>query len=64
MEVHLEISQKSAIEPAHLDRWMSLFTSTVDLLFEGPRATRAKQRAQSIATMMGIKITQQNPIKS
>lgn len=64
MEVHLGISQKSLIEPQHVDRWVSLFTSTVDDLFEGPRATVARQRALSIATMMGIKIAQQNLLRS
>src|SRR5687768_9271900 len=51
MEVHLDISRKSLIKPEHLERWVSLFSGTVDQLFEGPRATLAKQRAQSIATM-------------
>jgi len=63
MEVHLDINQKSSIEPEHLARWVSLFTGTVDGLFEGPRALLAKQRAQSIATMMGIKIAQKNALQ-
>ncbi|HVG13855.1 MAG TPA: group III truncated hemoglobin [Chitinophagaceae bacterium] len=63
MDVHLNINKLSSIEPAHFARWVSLFTSTIDQLFEGPRATLAKQRAQSIATMMSIKIAQQKPLQ-
>ena len=63
MEVHLNISQKSKIEKKHLDRWAKLFTETVNDLFEGHRATIAKQRAASIATMMNIKINHPNPLK-
>ena len=56
MQLHLDISAKSKIEKEHLDRWVKIFTETVDELFEGPKATLAKQRAASIATMMNIKI--------
>ena len=56
MEIHLNISEKSKIEKAHLDRWVKIFSETVDEMFEGAKATLAKQRASSIATMMNIKI--------
>ena len=56
MEIHRDISSKSKIEKEHFDRWVQLFTESVDKLFEGPKAMLAKQRALSIATMMNIKI--------
>jgi hemoglobin len=56
MEIHQHISAKSAIEKKHLDRWVQLFTQTVDAHFEGPNATLMKQRATSIATLMQIKL--------
>ena len=56
MQIHLDISAKSKIQKEHLDRWVKIFTETVDELFEGPKATLAKQRAASIATMMNIKM--------
>ena len=56
MEIHLDISKKSKIEKAHLDRWVKIFSETVDEMFEGAKASLAKQRAMSIATMMNIKI--------
>jgi hemoglobin len=63
MEVHLDISQKSRIEKKHLDRWVQIFTKMVDELFEGNKATVAKQRAMSMATMMNVKINHPNPLK-
>ena len=57
MEIHLKISEKSKIEKEHLDRWVKVFSETVDELFEGAKASLAKQRAASIATMMHIKMS-------
>ena len=37
------------LEKQDFDRWLSLFTTTVDELFEGQKAEEAKQRAVSIA---------------
>ena len=59
MEIHLNISEKSKINKEHLDRWVKIFSETVDELFEGAKASLAKQRAASIATMMNIKLTGQ-----
>lgn len=59
MEVHQHIHQLSNIKKEHLDRWVQLFTSNVDEHFEGPKATLMKQRAQSIATLMDIKLNHQ-----
>lgn len=56
MEVHQHIHHLSAIRKEHLDRWVALFTATVDGLFEGPNAILIKQRAASIATLMNIKL--------
>ena len=63
MEIHRDISNKSKIEKEHFDRWVQLFTESVDKFFEGTKANLAKQRAASIATMMNIKINYPNPLK-
>ncbi len=60
MEVHQHIHQLSQIKKEHLDRWVHLFTTNVDEHFEGPKATLMKQRAQSIATLMDIKLNHQS----
>ena len=57
MEIHLNISDKSKIEKKHLDRWVTIFSATVDELFEGAKASSAKERAASIATMMHLKMS-------
>jgi len=56
MEIHRNIHQLSSIEKIHLDRWVELFTKTVDELFEGRYANLMKQRAVSIAMLMDIKL--------
>ncbi len=62
MQVHQHIHTLSPIQPEHLDRWLQLFTQTVDALFEGSKATLMKQRAQSVATLMNLKLNHP-PIK-
>lgn len=56
MVVHQHIHHLSHIKKEHLDRWVKIFTATVDDRFEGEKATLIKQRAMSIATIMDIKL--------
>ncbi len=56
MVIHQHIHQLTPLSMEHFDRWIRLFTSTVDELFSGEKAELAKQRAVSIATIMKIKI--------
>lgn len=56
MIAHLQLNQKSPLKQEHFARWLELFFETVDELFDGDNAELIKQRAQSIATMMQIKI--------
>ncbi len=56
MEVHQHIHNLSKIQKEHLDRWVQLFTETLDGLFEGSKTELMKQRAKSIATLMDIKL--------
>lgn len=51
-EVHLALHRHTAITPHHFQRWLYLFSATVDALFSGPRAEFAKQRAAAIARSM------------
>ena len=44
------------LEKQDFDRWLSLFTTTVDELFEGQKAEEAKQRAVSIAGIFQYKM--------
>ena len=63
MEIHQDINKKSPMEKQHFDRWVKLFSESVDKFYEGPKAIMAKQRAVSIATMMNIKINYPDPLK-
>ena len=56
MMVHQHIHQLSAIRKEHLDRWVRVFTETVEERFEGEKAILIQQRAQSVATLMDIKL--------
>jgi hemoglobin len=58
MQLHVKLNEKEALKEAHFTQWLALFNETVDELFEGPVAFQAKTRAQSIATMMQIRIHQ------
>jgi hemoglobin len=58
MKIHLDLHFQEPLTKAHFDRWLAHFNSTVDELFEGPKAHLAKERALSIATVMQIKIAQ------
>ena len=53
------------ISHAHFQRWMELFTATVDERFSGEKAKEAKWRAAKMAEMFESKIKhyQSNPLK-
>jgi hemoglobin len=56
MMIHRRIHELAHLTEEKFDRWVTLFCSSVDELFEGEKAELAKQRAESIATIMKIKI--------
>lgn len=51
-EKHLHMPLKKP----HFDRWLALFTETVDALFEGDLAQQAKQRAAVIGWTINSKM--------
>lgn len=58
MKSHQHLQEIFPLTSEHFKQWLSLFTSTVDELFEGEKALLAKQRAMSISMVMQIKILQ------
>jgi hemoglobin len=40
----------------HFDRWLALFNKSIDTLFEGPKASEAKQKANTMAILFMSKI--------
>ena len=60
MQIHQRIHEVIHLTDQHFERWLALFSLTVDNHFEGDKAELAKQRALSIATVMKLKIL--NPV--
>ena len=58
MQPHLILHERSPLKKHHFETWLKYFKVTVDELFEGEKAFIAKERAQSIATVMQIKLMQ------
>ncbi len=54
--VHAHIHTLFAFEDKHFERWVLLFKQAVDGLFTGVNAEKIKQRGESIATVMRIKL--------
>jgi hemoglobin len=61
MTAHVKMHNVVHFTTDHFERWIKLFTSTVDELFEGDKAELVKQRAISIATVMQLKILHNQP---
>lgn len=60
MQPHLDLQDKFSFTKAHFDRWLQLFSDSVDEHFEGNNSHAIKSRALSIATVMQIKIAENN----
>jgi hemoglobin len=60
MAVHYTLNRKIPLEEKHFQRWLQLFFETVDDLFSGDIATKAKKKAKSIAALMQFKMNQQH----
>jgi hemoglobin len=58
----LDIDAKSHLTPALFKIWIGHFNRTVDENFEGGNAEKIKTQALNLATVLQIKIAQQNNI--
>jgi hemoglobin len=56
LAVHRALARHTELTPQDFDRWLHLFSETVDELFSGPVADDAKARAHRIATVMQFHI--------
>jgi hemoglobin len=59
-QIHLDIDAKSHLTPALFKVWIGHFNATVDKNFEGENAEKIKTQALNLATVLQIKIAQQN----
>ncbi len=58
LKPHLDLHHKKPFAKKHFNKWLKLFTETIDCYYDGIKAHQAKVKAQSIATVMQIKISQ------
>ena len=47
--VHASLNRLAPLRPGHFERWLALWSATVDELFAGKRAELAKAHAQRVA---------------
>lgn len=52
LQIHAMLDRLSPLRPEHFQRWLEIFTETVDESFAGMRADFAKHRGQAIARRM------------
>ena len=60
MAVHYHLNKLTPLLPEYFERWLSLFTITVDDMFEGKLASTAKSKAMSIGSLMQFKMQEAN----
>jgi hemoglobin len=56
MQKHLYTNTFVTFKKEHFTIWLSYFSNTIDALFEGENSERMKARAQSIGTIMQLKM--------
>lgn len=56
LQVHLDLNNTYKLLGSHFDHWLLLFKTTVNEFFEGPVAQVAINKADSIATVIQIKM--------
>ena len=62
MYKHLLLNARKPLKLEHFQRWLELFTQTIDEHYQGPNAQTMKQFANSIANTMYSRISQQNAV--
>lgn len=60
-QIHLDIDKKEHLTKELFDIWLAHFYATIDENFIGINSEKIKTQALSIATIMQIKIANQNP---
>lgn len=60
MQKHLDFAKKMAFSKEHFTLWLTYLHNTIDEYFDGQIAHQMKTRAQSIATIMQLKMNLYN----
>ncbi len=56
MAKHQIANERHKLTADHFNRWLELFSTTINELYSGPNAQLLKERAHSIAMIMRLKI--------
>lgn len=56
VKTHVDVDKRMAMNQEHFERWLELWTTTVDRLFAGEYADIAKNKAALMANMIHIKV--------
>jgi hemoglobin len=56
MMKHIVLNQKSPLRQEHFDRWLALFTQTLDELYSGPTTEEARRRAYLVANTIRTRL--------
>ena len=59
MQRHIELNDMRSFSAEHYTQWLHLFESTIDDMYAGEKAELMKDRARNIATIMQVKLAQQ-----
>ena len=54
---HVEIDKKIELHKEHYDRWLKLWSETIDQHFKGDVAENAKSKATTMIQLIDIKVT-------
>jgi hemoglobin len=64
LAIHKTLHFFKQLKATDFNRWLQLFNETVDQFFTGEKAELAKQRALSIATIMRVKVLEENSMRA
>ncbi|MFY8213405.1 MAG: group III truncated hemoglobin [Flavobacterium sp.] len=59
-QIHLDLHHKSALTPELFQIWLGHFNAAIDINCQGLNCERMKTQALNLATVMQIKIAQEN----
>jgi len=62
MYKHLMLNARKPLRLEHFQRWLELFTQTIDEHYAGPNAQTMKQFAYSVAGTIYNRVSQQNKL--
>lgn len=52
LQIHAGLHEKTPLLPEHFERWVGIFSATIDEMFAGERTEFAKERAEAIGRRM------------